>query len=231
MSEKSLTIFIIVFILIISFISFLFSPYFKLRNVEITGAKAVDKKQIESDISDFLNHNIWLIDTEKIEENLSQKGYIKHIEIKKRLPDKIVLNIQERTPLAKINNNGVFLLFNKNGFIIDEGSMHQFEVPEIRGVGYIFKNERIIFPSEISEIVQALASLNTENKKYIKTVRKKEENIDLYLKENMRVNMGEIENLDRKFSILDTLLERMDNDIDFEYVDLSIINKPVIKKE
>ncbi|MFW5998232.1 MAG: cell division protein FtsQ/DivIB [Bacillota bacterium] len=228
MSEKKLTVFIIVFILIGSLISFLFSPYFKLRNLIIIGTKDIDKRQVKQDLKEYFDQNIWLINTNEMEDDLSQKGYMKFIEIKKKLPDEIVIEIQERTPLFKINNDGEYLLINKNGFIIDKGSVHQFDVPEIQGVGYVFENNKIKFSQKFSQIVQAMAKLEVDKRKYVKKILKNDNKIELLLQKNVEVDMGTMKRLERKFAILDSLLDRYDNK-DIEYIDLSIPSKPVIK--
>lgn len=230
MLQDKMLVLLIAIISIIALISFFLSPFFQLREITINGLQNLSQKEIEGSLSGYFEKNIWLIDKNKLKKELLQDKYIREVRIRKKIPATLVININERIPLGKINNNGNYLVFDKEGFIMEKGSQKtRIQVPEIKGVGYTFVNNSLQFNSQFKKIVQALKTVDVKTRKKIKTVNVKN-NIDLNLFSQICVYMGESKELKQKFKILESVLHKIKEDnLVVDYVDLTIIKKPVIK--
>jgi cell division protein FtsQ len=123
--NKFFLAFILVLIILgISFYIFSFAPFFQIKEIQIYGEKTIPandlktalNEKIEKRIFSFLSKSIFLINPKKIESEFLQKyPKISKIEIKRKLPSTLVLNIQEREPV------GIFLVDDKKFFVDSTG--------------------------------------------------------------------------------------------------------------
>jgi cell division protein FtsQ len=123
--NKFFLVFILVFIILgISFYIFSFAPFFQIKEIQIYGEKTIPandlktalNEKIEKRIFSFLSKSIFLINPKKIESEFLQKyPKISKIEIKRKLPSTLILNIQEREPVA------IFLVDDKKFFVDSTG--------------------------------------------------------------------------------------------------------------
>jgi len=123
--NKFFLVFILVFIILgISFYIFSFAPFFQIKEIQIYGEKTIPandlktvlNEKIEKRIFSFFSKSIFLINPKKIESEFLQKyPKISKIEIKRKLPSTLILNIQEREPV------GIFLVDDKKFFVDSTG--------------------------------------------------------------------------------------------------------------
>jgi cell division protein FtsQ len=232
MSQDKMLVLLIAIISIIALISFFLSPFFQLRNITIDGLKNISEDEIKRSLSSFQEKNVWLINKDKVKNIILQNKYIKQTVIKKKLPDSLVVNIKERVPIGKINNNGKYLVFDKKGLIMERGSQKtSLPVPEIKGVGYTFENNSLSFTPIFNRIVQALAIMDAKTRGKIKAINfKNNDKVILVLFSQIDVYMGNPEKLSRKFKVLESVIHKIgEENLAVDYVDLKIIKKPVIK--
>ncbi|NLM98020.1 MAG: FtsQ-type POTRA domain-containing protein [Halanaerobiaceae bacterium] len=233
MSQDSLLAYLITFFSILALVSFAFSPFFEIKSIEIQGLNVLDEDELDSLITPYENKNILLLDSRKLDRELKAgSGYIEGVKIKKDFPDKLVIIIDEREPVAMINNNGKYISFSSSGFIVEEGLLKKrVSVPEISGLGYSLKNNRISFSKILGEIVQALEKLSMERRSGITKISYDEEKNILTADTNAyQVYFGQPEELADKFKVLESVFRKIEEqDLNVEYVDLRILKKPVIK--
>ncbi|MFW6381165.1 MAG: cell division protein FtsQ/DivIB [Bacillota bacterium] len=217
---------------VIGLISFLSSPYFQIRQINIQGLDKLQPATVREHIS-YLDHkNIWLVSKNRVRYRLQEDNYIKQAKVYKKYPDQIVVQIREHIPLAKINNDGEYLVFDGSGYIIEKGPLTgRVEVPEIRGVAYGFDGDRLNFPPVLDELVQVLKSLNPSVRDRIKLIaRREEDGLVLHLKQETRVLMGSPRDIKEKFRVLISVLDRQEKQgQQLDYVDLRLPARPVIK--
>ncbi len=232
MSQDKMLVILVVIISIIALISFFLSPFFQLRDITVNGLKNLTQKEINSFLSGYYKENIWLIDKNEVKKELLQNKYIKSVKIEKKYPASLALDIKERVPLGKINNNGRYLIFDKEGFIIEKGSQKsRIQVPEIKGTGYTFVNNSISFTPVLKKIVQALRIIDFKTREKIKIVSlKNNSKIVLKLYSQIYVYMGKPEEIRRKFKVLESVSRKIGQEnLVVDYIDLRIIERPVIK--
>jgi hypothetical protein len=119
--------FIIIFCGIIYFI--FFSPYFVIKNIEILGLSRIRyddmKNVIESQMFTerfifFSQRNIFIFDEKYAGENISDKYILKSWKIDKRLPETLIIDIEERSPALIWKTTEKYYVVDWDGKIIRE---------------------------------------------------------------------------------------------------------------
>lgn len=117
---------------ILGWVWFLFySPYFKIKKVEIFGLERIEKSKIkaivDSQISGqrfliFQQSNIFIFDKKSLSENINAKYFLNSLTIKKDLPSTLIIQIKEKTSklIWATNNKNYYL--DLSGTVISEVS-------------------------------------------------------------------------------------------------------------
>ncbi len=108
---------------------------FVIKNVEITGIKHLNKKNITKIIRSYNNANIFTINIQKIHEEISKNTWVKEASIQRIYPDTIKIVLKEKQPVAIWQNKYGNNLVTKNGEIILEKKLNNFKnyLPIITG--------------------------------------------------------------------------------------------------
>ena len=88
---------------------------FKIENIEIKNNFLINKIEIEEKLDAIYKENIFFIKREDIVKPLKNIDFLEKIEVKKRYPNTLVLNIFETKPVA-------ILFKNKAKYILDSSS-------------------------------------------------------------------------------------------------------------
>lgn len=90
------------------------SPIFLVRTIVISG-----QPDIFSDLT-FLNkkRNLILMSTKDVETDLQKNQYVKVVQITKQYPETLFIQVNEREPLALLNQQNVIGLADREGFIL-----------------------------------------------------------------------------------------------------------------
>ena len=76
------------------------APEFTLRTVGVEGAARVDPGWGEAELDSFRGHPMLEVPVELIESRLEAHPWIRGAEVRKRLPDQLLVEIEERRPVA-----------------------------------------------------------------------------------------------------------------------------------
>lgn len=231
MSQDKMLFYIISFISLLALISFLASPYFHIHGFNFQGLERLKEAELEKMLEPYYQANILLVNPDEIKNELMNLDYVQNVLIKRRLPDYLEIKIKERRPLARINNNGKYLIFTEDGYILQEGAFRdKVEVPEIRGFGYILKQNQIQYTPALAEIVQALSQVKNDTLQMINLIYLVEGRLRLELKNDVPVYINPVNDLTETFKILQSIISKMKKeDLVAEYIDLSLLKKPVIR--
>ncbi len=233
MVQNKLLFVLIAIISIIAIISYLASPIFEVHSININDLKFISKTDIRSDLVHCNNKNIWLITKNDICKRIKTNNYVKSVDIKKKYPDSLKINIIERTPLAKINNNGQYTVFTVEGFILEEGAMKTgCKIPLLVGTGYSFSGNKLKFPDKTEKIIQALDNIGLKARSTIKKITiNNGKNIKLVLTINSQpeVYLGTMKEIVKKFKVYSSIYQKINSEnININYIDLRVVDKPVI---
>jgi cell division protein FtsQ len=92
---------------------------FTVKRVEITGIDRMEQMKVYGIALDQHSRAMPLVDLEKVREELLQFGWVEDARVSRRLPDTLVVDIVERTPVAVWQNNQKLALIDAKGVILE----------------------------------------------------------------------------------------------------------------
>lgn len=96
---------LIFFLIVIFGLTLVQSKFFYVTQIEVEGKNEILQKDIISKLSEFNNKSIVYINTNLLEEEISKDARVKTVIIKKRYPNKLIVELNEREPVAYISKN------------------------------------------------------------------------------------------------------------------------------
>lgn len=197
---------------------FIFSPVFQIKNITVLGTEKTSAEEIRIIISDNAK-NIFLADLEEIDRMLCQRyPRIANIDIKRDLPDVLLVQIEERKPVAVISKYEGYFFIDKEAVIFEE-------IPEKPLEMLIIKSEEdLIQKEQLSQALKINSVLRNDLKLLIEEILiKSEKRIDVETMEGWNIYFNPKKDLDwqlEKFGILLKEKISLENRENLEYVDL-----------
>jgi cell division protein FtsQ len=231
MEKKYQLILLFFLFVILASLSFILSPFFHIREFAIHSRSEINKNSLRSYLNEFYGENILFIKESDLEKKLLDHRLVSSITIEKSYPSKIHVIIEERKAAAWINNNDQKLLFSADGIILDQiESEKEINFPQIEGFEYLFLDNKVIFPTAADRLLTILNKFEIDFIKKIKKISFQDNVLKLYLENNSGVNLGEINNLEDKFTLLNSIMIKLENENkEYDYINLKVPKHPVIK--
>lgn len=204
------------FLLIIGGIIFaLVSPIFNINEIQVDNNNQIATETIISLSQLQIGQNLFRFNKDKVEKEIKTNPYIESVNIKRKLPNKIEITIEERNKNYNVEFLNGYAYINNQGYIL-EISEQKLDLPVIQGTS-----------TEAEQIV-AGNRLNTEDLEKIETViqimnicrnyelEQKVSTIDITNKSNYIIYMeeekktiylGDESNLSNKMLYVPTILE------------------------
>jgi cell division protein FtsQ len=127
--RRKIVLFLLMFALI-GWIWFLFySSYFQIEKIEVSGTEKISPEEIKLIIDDqiknsrfliFKQNNIFLFNKMKAYQKINSQYALEHIEIRKKMPNTILVGIKEKTAALILGSNDRFYEIDVNGAAIRE---------------------------------------------------------------------------------------------------------------
>lgn len=183
------------------------SSTFDVSEVELNGTERYTKEEIMSSLDISLGKNIFIEFFSYNKENINKFPYLSDINLNIKLPNKIQLNVSERTSkyLAYDKEKNKFFKIDGEGYILEEGKIEEKTEDEMLVYGITFADE-IIFGEKINEIdySKILTYLNVK-KEYDKSGI------------GMTITKVSFENSLTTLTLDDKLIIKFPNEIELEY--------------
>ena len=183
------------------------SSTFDVSEVELNGTERYTKEEIMSSLDISLGKNIFIEFFSYNKENINKFPYLSDINLNIKLPNKIQLNVSERTSkyLAYDKEKNKFFKIDGEGYILEEGKIEEKTEDEMLVYGITFADE-IIFGEKINQIdySKILTYLNVK-KEYDKSGI------------GMTITKVSFENSLTTLTLDDKLIIKFPNEIELEY--------------
>jgi cell division protein FtsQ len=229
MEKKYQIVLMILFFIFLTFISFLFSPFFHIRDFVFHSRNEINKNELRANINKFYGKNLLFLNENELKTSLLEHNLISSVQIEKSFPSKIHVVIEERRAVAWLKNNNKKFIFSADGIVLDEKRIDdELQLPQFEGFPYYFKEEKVVLPVITDEILKVLNDLEDDYLAKIKKIIIQNNIYKLYLKSGEGINFGRSENLEEKFAILNSIL-KSNQDAKIDYINLQVIKHPVVK--
>ncbi len=116
------------------------SPYgqerFSARQVDITGVQNADKAALEALVRRSLPGNLLKVNPAQIREIVESEPWIKSATVRRQLPDRLLVTLEERQPAAVATIDGEFYVVDADGTVLDHyGARHKsIDGPIVKGL-------------------------------------------------------------------------------------------------
>ena len=124
---------------------------FSLKTININGVSYKEKKNIEEELTNLKNINIFKISDQKVLEKLNKFNFIESIYVKKIIPSSINIYLSKTSILGKTFINGEEFYIGKNGKFINSNQIYE-----------KYKTATVFGKFQISEFVNLYNILNNQ---------------------------------------------------------------------
>lgn len=216
--------------------SILNSSLFNTNNVEIEGNKKIKKNEILKDLDIRKDKNIFMYDMNKMEKIVLKNPYVETVQVKRKLPDNLQILIKEKEIYAIIKDKDDYCYIDKEGNCIEKiKEISDKESSLIVDIDYIIdENNNIEFKNEETKerLLYLLECMKENNlyKKIVKVNYEKDDIINMYTKDDIKIILGNDKDLDYNISRMSYIISDLQDDVKRKgTIDLTYGNYAVYK--
>lgn len=145
---------------IYAYSTILSTPYFSIREISVRGVKELTEKDVLAEAKIRMRSNILSVNTDAVAKRISANPWIKSVYVGRELPDRLVLEVQERTPIALVKQAGALYLMDVDGFVFKKlSTADEVDLAILSGVDVRAKSPSML----VGEALKLLERLSTEN--------------------------------------------------------------------
>lgn len=175
-------------------ISMVLVPCFSKPSITVSGLKSASQQEF-TELLGSMKTSSWLrFDTQRAASLLSSVPYIDSVDVSKVFPDRVIVSVKERVPVAKtvINNDGRYISvqIDKNGVLFTgnrQKSDTDYEIPLVSGLPVEKFREGMSIPANYRVLLDQIETVRSRSQKYfaaiseIQVVQKEYGNYELVL--------------------------------------------------
>ena len=213
--NKSKLISILFFSLLITLGTYFFlsSDFFYLKEIVINNNDKLNKEYVNKLLDVNKEKNIFLYDLKDLEEKVNSSPYIKNCNIKRKIPNKLVLEIEEKKIIGTLFNEKSYCYIDDKGNLIEKiDDVDSKSI--IINVNYSINKKNINFINNDKEILLSLIS-NLEDNNIIKQIKsidiRDKSEINMKCKSGLTINFNKDDNIDKTIARLNEVLIDLQN--------------------
>lgn len=212
------------------------APQFAVAHINFSGNEKVTQSTLERMARPLMGQNIFQLDLQSITEQFKTNPWIENVSAARRLPSGIRIQVQERTPYARIQLDKTYLMDHYGVLIVPDnkryGSLPLITGVKVRGVepGHEIPVAGIVPGLQAMHFMNQLGAFEDDPVqkfhmssplKLVFTTGKR--GIDIYLA---------VDRIQEGFENLKIILDAMDSNLTgIHYIDLSFKDKVVVKQK
>ena len=141
------------------------SDFFQITTMRIDGNRMVTKEQITVLSKVDIHSNLLAINVPQVESLLQTHPWIARAEVTRDWPNRLLITVKEKKPVALVNRNtGLFYLDNKGHIIAAAGPSQELDFPVITGLeNFTFNSSQSAQMPDILQDVMGLLKLASRN--------------------------------------------------------------------
>ncbi len=111
------------------------TDYFSVDEVVVTGLVTLKEEDLKSYFNVQAGNNTFRLDLQEISKNLMANSWLETVSVRRELPNRLIIDVTERKPFAKILAHGKVFLVDMKGSIISEVKKQNYKsLPIIGGL-------------------------------------------------------------------------------------------------
>lgn len=211
------------------------TTFFNISNIEVIGNKKISNDKVIKASGNPMRENIFKVSSGEIEKNLKKHPYVKEAVVKRRLPNKLIIEIEERNEKFIISHGGSNVYLDVDGIVLKIDSEPNNKLTILKGanidkpdVGYKITSENEEFVDNILGFIDISNKTNLLNE--INTIDVSNgDNIIMELKDGVLVDFGPLNNVEYKLRYIKEILNDLNvKDIPCRYIYLNKGENPIV---
>lgn len=209
-------------LLIVIIVIFGMSVFFRISDIEVTGAEKYTVDQILSISGIVKGDNLIFLDTKAVSKKIGSKlAYLNEVVIDKIIPDKVVIKVTESQPIAVISYNGDWWIVDQIARALEktDGSSAA-EKMKINGIEpvSVAEGQKIIVSEDqqtkLQYLIDILTALNNIGIAYDVSMLDIANigNISFVYSDRFTVKIGSGEDIDHKLVLMQQVIEQLEPD-------------------
>lgn len=227
--RQYLVILVIILALIVGIVYFMTSDFFNVKKVQVTGGEHIVEENKAGVRKLVLGKSIFRVPTGNIKSILSRNPWVKEVKISKDYPDRVVININERKPVAVLSDGISYYTVSGDGHVL-EISEKPSQLVQIMDIP--LKNLSVgekINSEEFKQALEIYKSLPQSLKKDVMVISAPSvERIVMYVG-GVEVIYGMAEHIEEKNTVLKEILSREGTSV--ISIDIRVPTNPIVKGE
>lgn len=225
---------VLFFMLIVSSVFMLNSELFKVKVIEIAGAKRVSADEINRQANIRLGTNILTVSSHSVEDTLMQNPLVKRVEVRRVIPTKVKISVFERQPFAYVQIGPKYFLIDDERVVLEVTNAPRdrtFKIINSDGAEPAEVGRRVEFPRE--SMFQSFFKIakETVNDMY-DVVRFNREGLTMILRNGAYVQLGAGEDMEEKLRLMPMLVQSLDSaNQRYEGINLKSLQAPTFVRK
>lgn len=219
-------------ILTIAVFFLLQSSFFNINKISVIGNQQLESGDIVKVSGLALGQNIFKANLSKAEKNITLNPLIKNVHLKRKLPNEIELEVNERQAVALIADKNQFLELDKDGiYLSSTKNITKVNYPIITGDKVLSgKPGDKIASEKITTAIKYINALPEDVRSTILEINVQDKNrIIMYNLDKYQVRLGGSDKIEEKARLYRDLIKNQDKNEKLQYIDLADVDHPAIK--
>lgn len=235
--KKRRILFIILLLIVVLFFLIAFkTTLFIISNIEVKGNMKITKDQIIKAIGNPKGENIFRVSLNNMTENLNKHPYIKESVIKRRIPNKLFINVNEREEKVVLSTANYNTYLDEEGFVLRiEPNVDNEKLPIIKGIsinnpilGEKITGDQNSHIDEMLDLIDISIKLKLLNE-IVKLDFSNVKDVTIILNNGINVAFGPLNNVKYKLNYIDKILKDIEQkNIQCNYIYFNRGENPVI---
>lgn len=136
------------------------TPYFEIKEISVRGLKELTEQDVLIQAAMTPRQNLLSVNVDALAGRISANPWVKNIHVGRELPNRIVLAIKERNPVALVKqSNGLYLMDNEGNVFKKLDKNDEVDLPILTGVDIKEKEKSRLLLSTLS-LLQTMSASN-----------------------------------------------------------------------
>ena len=98
----------------------IYGAVFRVRSVTVEGCRAISQEEVIRLSGISMGMNTFAINDDQVEAGIESNRYLSFVCVDKQLPDRVVIQVHERTPAAQVTYCGIAYTLDNRGMVLEE---------------------------------------------------------------------------------------------------------------